>query len=331
MISDAAAGFPKSLAMCQMSLPQDGSDEIERSLLYFFMKHDQATALVCAMITREVNESVEPSTLFSPGSSAARMFKYFARAHGLNYIFSTFGVLFQELIVKEKQMDADLEDENTKIKEGRLVSKHLFGEGMHEIDPQMMSAEELDDLSLNTTQLCLTSQKFITQLFRSVFQIPPEIRVVCNHVATEVARKFGNDSNTRSAIAAFLFSRFICVAIAYPDDYGLLKKEPRFVYWKLFDFPYSYFSFSQSMRRTLMLVDTVIRHLASGSIYGKSQKAMAGFDELLASNFAGREKFLSDVCAVGNDDHSKVSVPSKVYLLSLAFIYASSLEENSPN
>jgi hypothetical protein len=255
------SNFTVALAMAERVSPTE-SDLLATALIYAYERHNRSLNLLKALITKEVRTSDSAQTLFRMNSLATKCFKVYSKLVGLPYLYDTFAVLLEELL----RMEDDVQAEEEEAKKGNAMSVRLYSEGQYEVDPTTGIGEE--ELTLNATRLMLTAQKFILQIFRSADRLPPQIREVCHHVQQETIQKYSDEKVGRVAVGAFIFLRFLNVAISVPESYGLLHEPP-----------------SESLRRVLVLTTKLLQLLSTETLPGAKETFMCQFTDLLRNNW----------------------------------------------
>jgi len=112
----------------------------------------------------------------------------------------------------------------------------------YEVDPIKGKNQ---DLSQNMNKLRSTCQKFVEIIINSIDKCPLPFRVITHYLVSEVVTRFPNASNV--AAAGFIFLRFFCPAILFPDTSGLISTE-----------------LNDRTRRPLVLISKSIQNLANG-------------------------------------------------------------------
>eukprot|EP00727_Mastigamoeba_balamuthi_P011578 m51a1_g7042 hypothetical protein (1420) ;mRNA; f:113742-121077 len=299
---DCERGFPYALGLartCQVT----ESDNLAKYVVYVYERHGASRQLLEALIRDEVETCEQQNVLFRGNSIATKAFKFYSKMVSLPYVYRTFGALLKEILQKEEDRRADDKDEERALREGKLISMRLYNEAGYEVDPEKLDvADDSAALSLNVLQLCLTTQQFITQIFLSVPDMPPEIAHVCWTVRDAVTGKFPHTRDDKkvlwSAVGAFLFLRLLNIAISLPEFYGLLKKPP-----------------NETLRRCLVLVTKVLQNLSTATLFGDKEAYMTNFNELIHNNMVKLDAFYESVTRTPEDVRGAkpVVIPDDIY------------------
>jgi len=290
LLEDMLLAPEKTLVVALGNITQaTESDALARSLVYLYLSKGKVLDLIMTFIDLEVASS-ETDTIFRINSVVTRMFKFYSRIIGIEYLFKTLARYIAEL------------EANSKQKRSENVMLHSSIE--IEVDPYKMTEEEKEEMSVNQLQLMLIVQKLFNAIMKSAKDIPLPLLSICLHVKHLVAQKFVGKDLDYKAVSAFLFLRFICPALAAPHTYGLLPTPP-----------------SDSCQRQLVLLSKVLQNLANGTRFGRKEDYMAKMNDFIDSNIITLQKFYDSMQAPRNLS-PEYFVPPTVVENSLAWLHS---------
>eukprot|EP00727_Mastigamoeba_balamuthi_P014347 m51a1_g9537 hypothetical protein (1889) ;mRNA; r:825404-832589 len=305
---DPENGFAFALGACAAAQVTE-TENLAKVLVYAYERRGASRGLVEALIRKEVEDSDSLEVIFRGNSISTKAFKYYSKMVSLSYLWRTFGALLQEILQKEADNDQEKEEQQKAQRKGKMVSMRLYSEGKYEVDPEKLNeSEQAADLSVNVLQLCLTTQKFMTQIFLSADDMPPEIKHICWAIKDAMTAKWPDKDEKIiwSSVGAFVFLRLLNVAISVPESYGLLKEPP-----------------NEQLRRCLVLVTKVLQCLSTVTLFGEKEKYMTNFNELLQNNFPGLSRFYGKIAAEpGRFSEQAVAIPDALYATCLQSIAA---------
>ncbi|KAH3760650.1 gtpase-activator protein for Ras family gtpase [Pelomyxa schiedti] len=177
-------------------LPQQKADEVMVSVVRILDYNNSALPLVEAEISRQVQETTEPGTIFRGNTTATKLMTAFTKMIGKDYIISTLKPSLQYVI--------DYPDD-------------------YEIDPAKISSTE--SLETNIANLVQVTNNFFDHIIGSTARCPMPIRVICRHLRNEVSRKFDSRAGV-IAVSGMMFLRFFCPNILAPTALGILPAAP---------------------------------------------------------------------------------------------------------
>lgn len=289
---EKSCGFATALKFISVT-PSTELENVCKALMYSYERHNMGLDLLKAVISSEIAECKNATVIFRSNTAATLMFKHYSKMIGLKYLFDTFASLLEGLLQKE----ADQAAVERQVAENKKFTQLMTMQDTFEVDPTKV-ADDMggeDILSVNSLQLSLTAQRFIAIIFRTVEEMPPELREVCRHIRSEVEPKFP-DAVTR-ALGAFIFLRFFNCAISIPEAYGLIKDAP-----------------PESIRRSLVLITKILTTLSAGAHFGDKETFMAQFNELLDNNTAQLTTYYTSLTAFPPiADVPPTEIPEKLY------------------
>jgi len=229
------------------------------------------------------------TTLFRLNSPVTRMFKYYSKMIGIEYLFKTLAKYVAELEASQKQ---------EKAQELELMNTYLE----FEVDPTKMSQDE--DENVNKLQLQLVVQIIFNSIMKSIPHMPAPILTICQHLKEVVKEHFPGKDLEYKAISAFLFLRFICPAIAAPNAYGLLPEPP-----------------SASVQRQLVLLSKILQNLANGLRFGKKEEFMMKLNDFIDSNILTLQRFYDHLSTPKDTNTKPYAIPATVKENALCWLH----------
>jgi len=237
--------------------------------------------LILTFIEVEISSANE-NTMFRQNSAVTRMFKYYCKSIGVQYLFKTLARYVAELEASNRQ--------------GRSENTIFHSMIELEVDPFKMD-EKLDEQAkqVNKLQLMLITQKVFNGIIKSADTIPLPLLVICGHVKRLVSEKFPGKDLEYKAVSAFLFLRFICPAIAAPHAYGLSPNPP-----------------TEVTQRQLILLSKVLQNLANGQRFGKKEEFMSSMNDFIDNNILTLQAFYNHLPEPRLQECQAVVIPKQV-------------------
>ncbi|KAH3745107.1 gtpase-activator protein for Ras family gtpase [Pelomyxa schiedti] len=177
-------------------LQQAKADEVVVSIVRILDYYNCALPLVESEISRQVQETQEPSTIFRGNTTATKLMTAFTKMIGRDYIINTLKPSLQYVVDNPED---------------------------YEIDPTKVT--EADNLQLNISNLLQITENFIDHIIGSTDRCPLPLRVICRHLRSEVSRKFDARAGV-IAVSGMMFLRFFCPNILAPVSMGILSSPP---------------------------------------------------------------------------------------------------------
>ncbi|KAI8142067.1 hypothetical protein BJV82DRAFT_159057 [Fennellomyces sp. T-0311] len=189
------ADMEVALALCDVCPSQDAAGVAE-TLLLCFESRDKATALLKAVIEKEVASTEQEATLFRSTTMATRLLSIFAKMVCHDYVRLTL----------QPAMEAinQLPDEQT----------------TWELDPQKLGPG--DDLMRNKQNVIRATEILLNAICSSAASAPVSFREELSLIAEAVYQRFSEAKNT--AVGGFVFLRLFGPSIVTPDSAGFSKQ-----------------------------------------------------------------------------------------------------------
>lgn len=179
----------------------DERENLAMNLVKIFASRYSILALLKALTTQEIENTIDAETIFRANSLASKAVEYYMRVAGMHYLHKTVGPSIKHV----------------------LHSKRSY-----EVDP--MKAEAGEDVDANMKKLVGLAEGIVLSIFHSEQACPTNFREVFAHLQDTVQRKWaGNAANEKvkySVVSGFLFLRFFCPAILGPKLFGLMDGLP---------------------------------------------------------------------------------------------------------
>lgn len=138
------------------------------------------------------------------------------------------------------------------------------------------------DSETNKYTLMHLSQQILSSICKSTQYAPVEFRVLCNHLAELVAKKWPEFKLT--AVGSFLFLRFFAPAVVAPKSMGLIGVEP-----------------SDKAQRMLTLVAKTLQNCANDVEFGKKEPYMVKMNDFIKSNRDIVAQFFTEMSSLPDD------------------------------
>jgi len=262
---------------------------LAKSLVYVFEKNNKMIDLILTFIEIEL-ASGDHNTVFRQNSLATKMFKFYSRMIGIEYLFNTLARYVAELEVSSRQKDEGNELISTTIE--------------MEVDPSKMT--EAEDENVNTLQLMLVVQKIFNAILKSANAIPIPLLGIITHVRRIVNQSMPGKNFEYTAMSSFFFLRYVCPSIAAPHAYGLLPNPP-----------------NASVQRQLVLLSKVLQNLGNGLRFGKKEEFMAKLNHFIDENITPLYKFYDSLAEVSGADLQVEphEIPDIVFQNSIVWIH----------
>lgn len=210
-----------TLSLCDVC-PATEVDDFANALLNIFDSKGSCLNLVKAVVTREVEKAETPMEILRRNCVATKVLSIYAHMKGFSYLKVVLYPFLNDLI----------------------TSPELY---LFETNPDKIpSGQSVDS---NYKKFDRSIKKLVGVLQRTVNDIPPSLRDVCNTIASSAGPKFPTSKDSSvTAVSAFFLLRFICPALVSPEGVGLLETAP-----------------PKDVRRTLLILAKMIQNMAYGS------------------------------------------------------------------
>lgn len=262
------------------------ADKMSKAVMCVFESNQLGYQILEQRISREVEAAPDAGTLFRSNSLSVRMFSFYVRMVGLQYLWFTlvtsvhslndnavesFGAESEELASKKSRYKLD----KSELSEHSGFSLDLLSTTSMEIDPHRI--DDASDTTINSLELWLAAQKLFKCIVDSEKIIPTQIKQLMRHIDSEVGAKYDAQAQFRS-MGGFLFLRMLCPALMAPQVYGLLDSPPHPV-----------------AQRQLILVAKVLQNLANDTLPGTKEAYMEQLNSFIVTNKASLERFYAKV------------------------------------
>jgi len=167
-------------------------------LVYIYQDHRETLDLILLFIDIELGSTAE-STLFRNNSLVTKMFKYYAKVIGADYLFNLLKTYVEELETIN----------NTRASRRISTGKDI------EMQDQSQTSNHVDSGF---------AHRVFNAILNSSNDIPTPLLSIFAHIKRSVAERYPG-AEYRS-ISSFFFMRFIVSALSNPQSYGLLEKKP---------------------------------------------------------------------------------------------------------
>jgi hypothetical protein len=88
---------PNFVNMLVLGTASTEEDQLARTLVYVFEKYDQSVPSMVRLVQREINLTTFENTLFRQNSITSKMFKFYSKVVGINYLFNNLARYILEL------------------------------------------------------------------------------------------------------------------------------------------------------------------------------------------------------------------------------------------
>eukprot|EP01130_Rhizamoeba_saxonica_P011075 TRINITY_DN4585_c0_g1_i1.p1 TRINITY_DN4585_c0_g1~~TRINITY_DN4585_c0_g1_i1.p1 ORF type:complete len:399 (-),score=86.63 TRINITY_DN4585_c0_g1_i1:41-1108(-) len=260
---------------------------------------ERALEFVLAAVDIEIENLVQPQTIFRGNTAASKMFKTYGMLIGCPYLFKTMAPFVKQIehIHKTKEEEDDITL------------------GLLDIDFEVDLAriEDGDDLVLeaNSLQFQYILSKCLGQIYKTRDQLPPEFSAIFQHVYTclEVQHEDLEEDVHYWALGGLLFLRFIIPSIYFPDQYGLLDEMP-----------------DTQLRRQYVLVSKVIQSIANMATPGNKEQFLVFMSDFISKHHVKVRNYYEAILNSRNNSNTIDSthvlfVPEEVIIQSRVRIF----------
>ena len=84
-----------------------------------------------------------------------------------------------------------------------------------------------DEYKTNLSHLTNWSRTFLNAIFESISKLPAQIKLLAHTLRSEVEKVFPKAEVWQPAFSAFIFLRYLCLAIVMPKSYGLIQSKQK--------------------------------------------------------------------------------------------------------
>ena len=237
--------------------PITEADKVAQLLIRIFEANDKSLDLLRQSIRSEVDKTEKENTLFRLNSMATKLLSAYCKVIGKDYLHVSVGPQIKKLIQNPKPM---------------------------ELDPKKMAeGEDVNENQKNVIEIC---KKFLTDIQLSISSCPLPIREICKFLKDEVTKKFPSAGNT--AIAGFIFLRYLCPAIVAPDGFEVI------------DSPIQ----DKNIRRYLVIITKTLQNLANRVIFTK-ETFMQPINHFIEENIPFIEKMFNEFTMINEDEKTQ--------------------------
>ncbi|KAL1842978.1 hypothetical protein VTJ49DRAFT_3455 [Mycothermus thermophilus] len=240
---------PSLAAAMSAICPSHEVDELTISLLNIFQARGLGFELFDALIKQEVEDTNNEAELLRGSGVVSRILSIYAKWKGNAYVRETLQNVVERLMITSKDLSLEL-------------------------DPTRVGST--DELRANVEHLQVVAKVFIDTICNSAPNIPASFRRICHSISTSVVHKFPESKYT--AVGAFIFLRFFCPAIIFPEVEGLVSTPP-----------------SKEARRGLVLIAKVIQNLANNVLFDAKEHYMFPLVDFLTDNIYRVTSFLREI------------------------------------
>ena len=224
------------LTLCDVTNIAD-ADHVAQLLVRIFESNDKTMELLKGSITQEVAKTETANTLFRLNSMATKLLAAYCKLIGSQYLKISLGPQLRSL-------------------QNNFIPLELN-------DPKLSEGE----LTINRKNVINVCEKFLSDIRSTIQQCPAPLREICRFLKQIVSEKFPGSEHT--AIAGFIFLRFLCPAIVAPDGYGVITQDIQ----------------DKDLRRGLVLVTKVLQNLANRVLFTK-EKFMECMNPFIDANLS---------------------------------------------
>ena len=244
--------------------PITEADKVASLLVSIFEANDKAIDLLKASILTEVNKTESANTLFRLNSMATKLLSAYCKLIGKDYL---------------------------QISVGNQIKNQIQNPKSCELDPSRL--KENENLKENEKNLLEIAQSFLEDIELSIPKCPNQIREICKFLHDTVCSKFPEAGNT--AIAGFIFLRYLCPAIVAPDGFGIVDNPIK----------------DTSIRRSFVLITKLLQNLANRVKFGGKEEFMSSMNTFIESNIKLMEKLFSEYASTPfKDNNSSIEINS---------------------
>lgn len=230
------------------------ADKVAQLLVRIFEANDKTLELVRAAIDAEVSKTETANTLFRRNSMVTKMLAAYCKLCGRDYLRDALGPMVRSVIQNAAR---GYEMDESKLPEGQVLQENIA----------------------HVTEVCT---ELLADIQSSVPRCPRPFREVSLYLRTAVGEKF--PGNEYTAIAGFMFLRFLGPAIVAPDGYGVINAA-------LTD---------KDARRAFVLITKVVQNLAN-RVHFTKEPFMAVMNGFIDQNLPLIQQLFDDYSRVPED------------------------------
>jgi len=232
-------------------------------------------ALIRGAITREVKATETANLLLRSNSMATKMMTSYSQMIGVPYLRYTLCPIVEQICREPLKFEVDAT---------RLGSEH--------------------NVAINFRNLIGACQGLLDTIRSTLDKCPAPFRHICNHLHTQVQKRFPDRRHT--AIGGFIFLRFFCPALVSPDSFGLMETAP-----------------SREGRHVLTLIAKTMVNMANGIPFGTKEPAMKEMNEFILHNLNRVSDFFDELATIPVDQVNltqQTTIPEEARLSCLATV-----------
>eukprot|EP00835_Amoeboradix_gromovi_P005067 NODE_443_length_8546_cov_0.160057.p1 type:complete len:1171 gc:universal NODE_443_length_8546_cov_0.160057:4919-8431(+) len=233
-----------------VNIIEKNREEASRALIKICDSLNCAHEYLNCLLKYEINLSENLGTLFRNNSMASKSVEVFFKYHGMGYL-------------KEVLKDP--------------ITEFLRNDSDGELDPTRLDnpAEQSPKNLANLMALC---DSLMNSILSKQDSFPKPLQGVLHDVSGHVMSRFSDPTAVYSALAGFVFLRYIAPAILGPNLFELTKE---FI--------------NEKKKRSLTLAAKTIQNLANLTIFGKKEPFMIPMNQFLEPRIAVMTKYLDSV------------------------------------
>eukprot|EP01130_Rhizamoeba_saxonica_P005047 TRINITY_DN2035_c0_g1_i10.p1 TRINITY_DN2035_c0_g1~~TRINITY_DN2035_c0_g1_i10.p1 ORF type:complete len:500 (-),score=99.13 TRINITY_DN2035_c0_g1_i10:3-1502(-) len=170
---------------------------------------------------------------------------------------------------------------------GNTIREIIQSGKNYEVDTNRVDAKTAKK---NSKHLIKFTQQIIDSLLENISNCPKVLRFLFNHIKDMVKAKFSGFWNV--AVGSFVFLRFICTAIVFPETWDMVYEAPSLV-----------------SRRGLILVSKLLQNLSNNREFdGKKESYMVSMNTFIVDNKLKAFQILDGLSESGTDVRYRIAV-----------------------
>ena len=177
----------------------------------------------------------------------------YAQRTGTVYLRETLGQLVNDLNRENRDME-------------------IFSSKLESVSP----ANKQQVLVQNRANVAAACQRLLDAIVGSKDSLPIGLRVVAHHLWLTVKSKFPSADIT--VIGSFFFLRFLCPAIAVPNQAGIIDSPPQL-----------------RLARGLIYITKILQNMSNDVKFGQKELDMVPFNSLMEKNMSRFSSFLTSI------------------------------------
>jgi len=250
-------------------------EDLSKALIRLYNSQKQAITLLTNLLSREIYSQDDTATLFRRDSMATKTVRNFFSLVAKSYLKKHI-MPFVAYVTAE------------------VIKGNSF-----EVDPAKLASTT--EITVNSMKLLAGVKKFLSSILDSCDDLPISVRM-CFCSLNAIVRK---RIKSTSPVGALFFLRFVCPAVLFPSQYGLMEKP-----------------LPENIFRSLVLVTKILQNLVNGCLFHEDY--MAIFNSFITDNVAPINGFLEQLCTepkshliIQDDQMAPYSTDDLIHLLSI--------------